>query len=230
MVASAPSLVGSMRWDRDWVQLREDVEEAQRVLATADVVPDEVHEVVLRLGDRLESIAGAELLAVDPYFIVAIQGGTIQALRALDLDDPGDERQAVRIGLERVRQALRDVDDERASAEDRDPKLVVRWLVETLDAPYPRVAELLQTSPRTLQRWLSQGPTQPRGEDAARLKVVAKITNQLRHVLTGEGTFRWFETPRADLSGRAPAALLTDLDEAPHLVRLAAAARVSVAT
>lgn len=219
-----------MLWDPDWDRLREDVEEAQRALATADVVPDEVHKVVLRLGDRLEAIAGAELLALDPYFILAIQGGTIQALRALDLDVPAEERRGVRIGLERVRQALRDVANECASAEDRDPKLVVRWLVETLDAPYPRVAELLQTSPRTLQRWLSQGSTQPRGEDAERVRVVAKVTNQLRHVLTGGGVLRWFESPRADLSGRTPAELLADLDEAPRLIQLAASARVSVAT
>jgi hypothetical protein len=230
MVVSAPSQAGSMRWDPDWDRLRDDVEQAQSALATAEVVPDEVHKVVLRLGDRLEAIADAELLAVDPYFILAIQSGTIQALRALDLDDPAQERRGVRIGLERVRQALRDVSDEGASAEDRPPKLVVRWLVETLDAPYPRVAELLQTSPRTLQRWLSQGSTQPRGEDAARVRVVAKVTNQLRHVLTGEGVLRWFESPRADLSGRTPAELLADLDEAPHLIRLAASARVSVAT
>lgn len=230
MAVSAPSQAGSMRWDPDWDRLRDDVERAQSALATAEVVPDEVHEVVLRLGDRLEAIAGADLLAADPYFILAIQSGTIQALRALDLDDPAQERRGVRIGLERVRQALRDVSDEGASAEDRDPKLVVRWLVETLDASYPRVAELLQTSPRTLQRWLSQGSTQPRGEDAARVGVVAKVTNQLRHVLTGEGVLRWFESPRADLGGRTPAELLADLDEAPHLIRLAASARVSVAT
>ena len=230
MVVSALPQVGSTGWDPEWDRLRDDVEHAQIALATADAVPRNVRQVVLRLGDRLEAMAGAELLAVDPYVILAIQGGTIQALRALDLDDATDARRGVRIGLERVRQALRDVDDERASGEDRDPKLVVRWLVEILDAPHPRVAELLQTSPRTLQRWLSQEPTQPRGEDAARLRVVAKVTNQLRHALTGEGVLRWFETARADLGGRTPASLLADLDEAPHLIRLAASARVTVAS
>lgn len=218
------------RWEVDWVQLREDVETAQIDLATAKDVPVAVHKVVLRLADRLESISASDLQEVDPYFVLAIQGGALQALRALDLGNRVERRRGVRMGLERVRQSLRDVIEEDALADDRPPKLVVRWLVETLDAPYPRIAALLQTSPRTLQRWLSPENSQPRGEDAARVRFVAKVTNQLRHVLSAEGVLLWFETPLAELGKKRPADLLSDLGEAPRLVKLAASARVSVAT
>jgi uncharacterized protein (DUF2384 family) len=229
MVMSPTSPV-HLPWDTEWDQIREDVERAQSALAAVEVVPDEVHKVVLRLGDRLEAISDSELQGVDPYVVLAIQGGTIQALRAFEMKNNIQVRRGVRVGLERVRQALRDVADESALADDRPVKLVVRWLVETLDAPNPRVAELLQTSPRTLQRWLSPDATQPRGEDASRVRLVAKVTNQLRHVLTGEGVLRWFESPSVALSERRPAELLANLEEAPRLIKLAASSRVSVAT
>jgi hypothetical protein len=225
-----PSLLTRTTWDAEWDRLRDDVEGAQGVLATADAVPDEVRRLVLRLGDRFESFSDLELLDVDPYLVLALQGGTIQALRALESSSPREERRGVRVGLERVRQALRDVADEQAVSDDRPTKQVVRWLVETLDAPYPRVAALLRTSPRTLQRWLSDEPTEPRGEDAARVMLVAKVTNQLRHALTGEGVLRWFESPNHDLDRTKPAELLADPDAVPRLVRLAAATRVSGAT
>lgn len=218
------------RWELDLIQLRDDVETAQVDLAIAEDISDAVHEVVLSLGDRLEAISDSDLQEVDPYFVLAIQGGTIQALRALELIDRVERRRGVRMGLERVRQSLRDVGEEEALADDRPVKLVVRWLVETLDAPYPRVAALLRTSPRTLQRWLSTETSQPRGKDAARVRFVAKVTNQLRHALSAEGVLLWFETPRADLGKKRPADLLSDLSQAPRLVRLAASARVSIAT
>jgi hypothetical protein len=231
VVMSSASPVRTGSWDLEWDQLREEVERAQSSLAAADVVPEEVHELVLQLGHRLEALSDAELQGVDPYLVLALQGGTIQALRAFEMQDAVQGRRAVRIGLERVRQALRDVADEQPLADDRPVKVVVRWLVETLDAPYPRVAGLLRTSPRTLQRWLSlEESTQPRGEDAARVRLVARVANQLRHALTGEGVLRWFESPSAGLGGRSPSELLDDLDEAPYLMRLAASARVSMAT
>jgi uncharacterized protein (DUF2384 family) len=220
-----------LSWDLGSDPLREEIERAQGSLASSRDVPEEVRKVVLRLADRVEAISDPELGGVDPYFVLAIQGGTIQALRALEVGDAARARRGVRLGLERVRQALRDLADEGPVADDRPVRALVRWLVETLDAPYPRVAALLHTSPRTLQRWLSpEGSTEPRGDDAARVRLVARITNQLRHALTGEGMLQWFESPSPGLDGRRPLDLLADLGEAPRLVRLAASTRVSVAT
>jgi uncharacterized protein (DUF2384 family) len=230
MVLSETTRRTAVAPDPEWSQFREDVERAQGTLASAEVVPKDVRMLVFRLAERLEEMPGSAWQEVDPYFVVALQGGTIQALRAFDVGSTGQERRGVRMGLERVRQALRDVADEGSVADERPAKMVVRWLVDTLDASYPRIAELLHTSPRTLQRWLSEEPTEPRGEDAARVRLVARITNQLRHVLTGEGVLCWFDSPRDELGQRRPRELLSDLNEATQLIKLAASARVSVGT
>jgi uncharacterized protein (DUF2384 family) len=204
---------------------------AEEDLAVADDVSDEVRSLVLRLGDALDDLSRRELASVDPYALVAIQGGAIQALAGLEAPDARGRRRAVRIGLERVRQALRDLAEEGDVEEGRPIKDVVRWLVEILDAPNPDVARLLGTSARTLQRWLSpEDRTEPRGDDALRVKVVARVTNQLRHAITSEGVFRWFETPHPALRKRPPIELVTDVGGSGRLLALAAATRVGVAT
>jgi hypothetical protein len=228
MAVTAPSPTRE-GWGPEWDDLQDDVERAQGTLAAADGVPDEVRAVIVRLGARLAGLSSVELGGLDPYLVLALQGGAIQALRALELGDV-DRRREARTGLERVRQALRDLADDGALSDDRPAKLVVRWLVETLDAPHPRIAELLRTSPRTLQRWLSDEATQPRGDDAGRVRLVAKVADQLRHALTGEGVLRWFETPNVDLRGAKPSDLLSDPAQALRLLRLASSTRVSVAT
>lgn len=212
-------------------RLEGDLRRAQDGLATSGSVSAELREVVLELSGDLERLTQDQRWTLDPYLLVAIQAGTIQALRALEEEDEVLQRRHLRIGLERIRHGLRDAAEEGHVAEARPGKELARWLVQTLDAPNPRVAALLGTSPRTLQRWISPGdPAQPRGDGAARVKLVARITQQLRHAITAEGVIRWFESPQAVLHGRAPMELLGTADAAGELIRLAAATRVSVAT
>ena len=85
-------------------------------------------------------------------------------------------------------------------------------------------------SARQLQRWLSDGETaQPEGEDARRVRLVARIVNQLRFALTPSGTVEWFGWPRSDLGSRAPLELLDDPIEEPRLLMIAGAMRSTLA-
>ena len=96
--------------------------------------------------------------------------------------------------------------DREPIGEDRPAHEVALWLDATLaSVSQPRKAELLHVSPRTYQRWISdQEAVRPSGEDERRLRIVARIVNQLRHSLTGPGVVDWFEHPRADLGGATP--------------------------
>lgn len=69
----------------------------------------------------------------------------------------------------------------------------------------------------------------PTGEDERRLRVVARIVNQLRHSLTGPGVVDWFEHPRADLDASRPVDVLNDPDRLELLLAAAAASRGNVA-
>jgi putative toxin-antitoxin system antitoxin component (TIGR02293 family) len=209
----------------------ERVRQAGYELARSADVPSRVQEIARGVAQELRRLSRERIASVDPYLLLSLQDGAIQTLLSLDEGDPGEQRQGVRIGLERMRQALRDLADEAVVTDDRPIKEVVRWLVEVLDAPNAEVAHLLGTSPRTLQRWLSKdGRVQPHGEDAARVKFVARICNQLRHVLTGQGVIMWFESPHPELDERQPLTLLSDPEDARMLLRLAADTRVSGAT
>jgi hypothetical protein len=113
--------------------------------------------------------------------------------------------------------------------EDRPANEVARWLEGVLPSvAQPRKARLLGVSPRTYQRWISD-QSLPAGADERRLRVLARIVNQLRHSLTGPGVVDWFEQPRADLGGARPVEVLDDPGRLEPLLAAAAASRGNVA-
>lgn len=208
------------------------IEEAQRTMLLADAdVPHSVAELVDRLADYLEKYAVSwSYEAVDPYLAQALLAGLLTGEKGLRAESLDVQRRQVRLALERVRQTLRDVVDEAPAAESTPTKEVVAWLVSTLSVSQADIAELLGTSTRTLQRWLSpEGPT-PEGKDEARIRMVARTVAHLRHVFTGPGVMQWFNRPHPALNGQAPAALLDDPLWAPALARLAARSRSTVAS
>jgi hypothetical protein len=54
------------------------------------------------------------------------------------------------------------------------------------------LAELLGVSVRQLRRWLAAGGSEPAADDAARIRAVGNVVNQLRHSFTGPGVVAWF--------------------------------------
>lgn len=212
-------------------QLGDALSSANSLLAEARPVPPHVVNLIEDLGDRADRMSSTAVGHVDPYLVVAFQRGLIGALRALDLPDEPQRRRQLRVSMERMRQALRDFVEETPVGDAESAKGIARWLVEVLDVPVGRVADLLDVSPRTYQRWLSPSEgTEPHGDDALRVRVAARIANHLRHSYTGPGVVRWFERPHPELKGEAPVLLLRQAERLNQLVNLAAASRSSTAT
>lgn len=212
--------------------LLEQLDAATHSLALHEHVPDEVAMLV----DQFDSVLYARnpelgFASVDPYLAEGLLGGAIVCLKALRNEDPELARRELRLGLEQVRQAVRDMLDEHPVRADRDPKELVRWLADTTSVSQQELAEVLQVAPRTLQRWLSSSDkAAPSGDDEMRISVVARIVNHLRHSFTGPGTVRWLQRPHPRLEGEAPVTLLVDESRFPELVHLAARARSMVAS
>jgi hypothetical protein len=161
---------------------------------------------------------------------IRVQGSALRAQAALRGEDP-ERRRQLRLALEQMRFLFARLAEREPIGEERSPNEVARWLESTLPSvPQPRKAGLLGVGLRTYQRWISdRASTTPTGEDERRLRVVARIVNQLRHSLTGPGVIEWFEHPRADLDGARPVEVLDDPDRLEPLLAAAAASRGNVA-
>jgi len=219
-------------FERAAEQMLRDLNEATELLAASKVVPPQVEALV----DRFDSLLCARnpeagLASVDPYLAEGLLGGAVVCLKALRQKDATRARRDLRLGLEQVRQALRDVVDEHPVRADEHPKDLVRWLVDVVSLPQGEIARAFGVAPRTLQRWLSESdPSAPTGADETRVRILARLVGHLRHSFTGPGTFRWLERPHPLLADRAPLSLLEDEARYPELVHLAARARSMVAT
>lgn len=231
-----PSYYGDMTsppdYESDIRALLEEVSRAGQAMTTARDVPESVERLVDQLDVLLYADAPERGLAgIDPYLGESLLGGAVVCLKGLRDDNADERRKRVRLGLERIRQALRDIVDEAPASEVRSSKEVAKWLAHSISVPQTQLADLLQVSPRTLQRWLSDTDTaHPEGDDEARVRAIAHIASHLRHVFTGPGVVRWFERPHPSLDDRPPLTLLDDPLRFPHLNQLAARARSTVAT
>jgi Protein of unknown function (DUF2384) len=200
-----------------------ELDEATMSLRATSDVPPEVVRVVERLADELHATE-PHTLGVDPYRSSELFAAALLAMKALRHDGARERRRELRVALEQLRQVVRDVADSVPVSDDRPVKEVVSDLVGTLAVPQAEVAGLLGISLRQLQRWLRPDGPVPEGAEAARVRMVAQIANQLRHVFTGPGVMRWFQRPHPRL-GRPPIELLDDPLKTPTLLELAASAR-----
>ena len=212
------------------VELRDllgEVNDATKLLQRSKTVP----ERVIGLIDSFESTLGAATpsrLEGDPYLTSALWAAAFRAQKALRHDNPQEQRRDVRIALEQFRQTLRDIVENQPYNADAPIRDVLARTVETVAAPQKTLAELLGVSVRQLQRWLTADGPEPAADDAARIRVVGQVTNQLRHSFTGPGTLAWFNR-RHPVLGQRPVELLDDPLRYPQLLSAAAAARVMTA-
>lgn len=213
-------------------EVEREIREANDRLARERQVSREIRDLARRVAEWIRGLGeDPSRITLDPYLLLQLQNGGLDVASALTVEDLKEQRSRMRVGLERTRQALREILEGAPVSEDRGTKDVARWLVKSLDAPQARIARLLHTSPRTLQRWVSRKDrATPSGDEALRVRMVAKITNQLRHSFTGPGVIRWFEEPHPELKGDTPRALLEKPEYAQRLLQLAAGTRSSDAT
>lgn len=203
------------------------VNESTKLLQRSKTVPEEVSKLV----DSFERTLGAATplgLEADPYLTTALWAAAYSAEKALRHDNAEQQRRDVRIALEQFRHALRDIVEMQPYSEDAPVREVLAKTVEILAAPQKTLADLLGVSVRQLQRWLAHEGAGPAADDAARIRVVGQVVNQLRHSFTGPGVVAWFYREHPTL-GRPPIELLDDPLCYPQVVGAATAARAMTA-
>jgi hypothetical protein len=193
-------------------------------LAEQPAVTVEIRE---RARSFLEAMERSDLGAwdeIDPRHALLAHRAGMAALAALDRDD----RDALRMALDGLTQALDAIAEGEPVSDARSGKELVQFLASATEASQARLAELLGVSLRQFQRWLS--PTEraePEGDDLRKVRAVARIVNQLRFSLTPAGAVDWFWWR---LPGRrtAPVDLLDDPAQLPELLRQASSLRSTV--
>ena len=204
-------------------ELRDRANEIQDALERADTL-HEIGDAVVGLAGALPTLAD-DYTEADPYLTRALHSGTIEALLAVRDED----RAKLRLAVERIRQALRDMLDERPvwRAGTKDAAV---WL-GSVGLSTDDLAEVFSVSSDTVRRWTKPENTQvPSDDHADKVVVVAKIVNHLRHAMTPRGAVQWLLRPHPMLDDRRPVDELKDAESYQQLIRLASNARSFVAT
>jgi hypothetical protein len=191
-------------------------------LAAETEVPADVAAEVAALADAVRATPLERWTAADPYLALLVHRAVLDARAAAD----GEGRDALRIALERLSHALAALGEAEEVGDARSPKELARWLAGAIEVPQRDVAALLGVDLRRFQRWISaRERTQPEGEEARRLRALARLVAQLRHAFTPAGVLAWFDWPRPELGGVTPRELLADPVRLPELLLAAGSTR-----
>jgi len=192
-----------------------------RLASEADV-PADVAVEVAALADAVRATPLERWTAADPYLALLVHRAVLDARAAAD----GEGRDALRIALERLSHALAALGEAEEVGDARTPKELARWLAGSLEVPQRDLADLLGVDLRRFQRWISaRERTQPEGEEARRLRALARLVAQLRHAFTPAGVLAWFDWPRPELACATPRELLADPVRLPELLLAAGSTR-----
>lgn len=208
-----------------------EIQRLNDLLAREPAIPPEIADAVRELAAAVDQTSLRRWEAIDPHHAVIVLRSAVSAQRALERPDSRTARDQLRVALESIRQSLAAIAEREPVGDERTPKQVVQWLAAHVEVSQTALASLLGVSARQLQRWLSERETvQPEGEDARKVRVVARVVSQLRFVLTPAATIDWFGWPRSDLDERRPVDLLDDPAGEPTLATIAAAMRSQLAS
>jgi hypothetical protein len=198
------------------------VDELNDTLAASAQVPAGVGAAVAALVGAVRATPLERWTAADPYLALLVHRAVLDAQAAVE----GSQRDALRIALERLSHALAALGEAEEVGDARSPKELARWLAGAVEVPQRDLAELLGVDLRRFQRWISaRERTRPEGEEARRLRALARLVGQLRHAFTPAGVVAWFDWPRADLGGATPRELLGDPVRLPDLLLAAGSTR-----
>lgn len=191
-------------------------------LAAEAGVPGDVGAAVGGLVAAVRATPLERWTAADPYLALLVHRAVLDAQAAVE----DGARDALRIALERLSHALAALGEAEEVGDARTPKELARWLVAAVEVPQRDLADLLGVDLRRFQRWISaRERTQPEGEDARRLRALARLVGQLRHAFTPAGVVAWFDWPRPELGGATPRELLADPVRLPDLLLAAGSTR-----
>ena len=204
----------------------DEIGEANARLAREREVPRSVIEFIDDLGEAIVDADAVAVASIDPSLWIQIQAAAVRAQRAIASGDEREQRKAVRIAMEQLRFLFARLAERQPVSEDEPIHAVLVWLDEKLGVPQRRKADLLGVGERTYQRWISPSESvAPEARQERRVRVVARVVAQLRHVLTGAGVADWFETPMDELDGRTPLDVLGDPAATERVLHLAVAPR-----
>jgi hypothetical protein len=201
------------------------VNDATKLLQRSATVPSAVAQLI----DSFEATLGAatpQRLQTDPYLTTTLWAAAFRAEKALRHDNGEQQRRDVRVALEQFRHALRDIVESRPYDDGAPVRDVLIKTADAVGVPQKILAELLGISVRQLQRWLAPGGAEPAADDAARIRAVGNVVNQLRHSFTGPGVMAWFDREHPVLKSR-PIELLDDPLCYPELFGAATAVRAT---
>ena len=191
-------------------------------LAAEARVPDGVGAEVARLAAAVRATPLERWTAADPYLALLVHRAVLDAQAAVE----EEYRDGLRIALERLSHALAALGEAEEVGDARSPKELARWLATAVEVPQRDLADLLGVDLRRFQRWISaRERTRPEGEEARRLRALARLVGQLRHAFTPAGVVAWFDWPRPDLAGATPRELLADPVRLPELLLAAGSTR-----
>jgi hypothetical protein len=199
-------------------------------LATERAIPADIAAEVRDVATGVDRTNLRRWEMIDPRHALIVLHSSLSAQRAIEEPQSSQARDQLRVALESLRQALAAIAEREPVSGERSPKEVVQWLAARTEVSQVTLAQLLGVSARQLQRWLSPvEPAQPELEDARKVRLVARIVNQLTYALTPAGSVAWFEWPRHDLGHKAPRDLLDDPRHEPTLLSIAGAMRGTLA-
>ena len=191
-------------------------------LAAEAQVPSAIGAEVARLAAAVRATPLERWTAADPYLALLVHRAVLDAQAAVEAESRDD----LRIALERLSHALAALGEAEEVGDARTPKELARWLVSAVEVPQRDLADLVGVDLRRFQRWISaRERTRPEGEEARRLRALARLVGQLRHAFTPAGVVAWFDWPRPELGGATPRELLPDPLRLPDLVLAAGSTR-----
>ncbi len=208
--------------EQQLVELDEEVEGLKRRLDEAassfgealDEVgsrPDVDESLQGRLADVAQRLKDLQPRIQDLDFDVEQSAEMFSSMLEVDraVHSDGDELdrfEQILLGVERVRQVIRDALDEFTGGRSADRQDLVRRLEEHLPGvSQEELAALAGVTARTWRRWAASS-----GQPSERLLLVAKLVQILHHAWSPKGIDAWFHRPRRQLDGRTPLDLLAD--------------------
>jgi uncharacterized protein (DUF2384 family) len=207
--------------------------EANRRLRNEPVTPPSVIDLVSDVSKQIAETPREQWASVVADEWIELQQAAMRAQRvALGEPDERAQRRQLRLLIEELRFRLSRLAEHGAYDAERPIDDVVRWLDRALPVAQAVKAELLGVHDRTYQRWVSEADaSHPSGEDDRRVRLIARLVGDLRHVLTGPGAASWLQRPHAALADQTPLQVIehADPDAQRRLFELVASARSGAA-